>query len=78
MYIVKVCTVVFWFLQHSFRILTSQRLNSVMKCHEVESLFQYDVPGVLRVRVPGTTEHDVVKDVCMLVCVESRVSLISV
>ena len=34
-----------------------------MKCHEVESLFQYDLPGVLKLRVPGTPEHDIVKDV---------------
>lgn len=47
---------------HSFRVLTSQRLRSVMKCHEVDSLFQYDLPGVLKLRVPGTPEHDIVKN----------------
>ena len=50
-------------IQHSFRVLTSQRLHSVMKCHEVDSLFQYDLPGVLKLRVPGTPEHDIVKNV---------------
>ncbi|CAI8006090.1 Glutaminyl-peptide cyclotransferase [Geodia barretti] len=45
-----------------FNILTNQRLNSVMRCHEVESLFEYDLPEVLKVRVPGTPEHEVVKN----------------
>ena len=49
--------------QHQFKVLTSQRLNSIMRCNEVESLFDYDLPGVLKLRVPGTPEHDVVKDV---------------
>lgn len=35
-----------------------------MRCHEVESLYQYDLPGVLKLRVPGTPEHNIVKDVC--------------
>ena len=49
--------------QFQFNILTNQRLNSVMRCHEVESLFEYDLPEVLKVRVPGTPEHEVVKNV---------------
>ena len=59
-------------LQHSFKYLTSQRLRSIMRCHEVDSLFQYDLPAVIIPRVPGTPGHDQVKDVSCCVCVCER------
>ena len=51
------------FLQHSFKLLTSQRVRSVMRCSDIESLQSYDFPGILKERVPGTPGHDKVRQV---------------
>ena len=45
-------------------MLTSQRVKSIMQCNDVESLQQYDFPGILKERVVGTPGHDEVKQVC--------------
>lgn len=49
--------------QHRFKLLTSQRIRSIMRCNDVESIQQYDFPNILRERVPGTQGHDQVREV---------------
>ena len=44
-------------------MLTSQRIRSVMRCSDIESLRSYDFPGILKERVPGTAGHDKVQQV---------------
>lgn len=44
-------------------MLTSQRVKSIMQCNDVESLRQYDFPGILKGRIPGTPGHEEVKQV---------------
>ncbi len=49
--------------QHRFKMLSSQRVNSVMRCSDIESLRTYDFPSILRERVPGTPGHEEVRQV---------------
>ena len=49
--------------QHRFKLLTSQRVRSIMHCNDVDSLFRYDFPSILKLRVPGTPSHEEVKEV---------------
>ena len=51
------------FIQHQFKMLTSQRIKSIMQCNDVESLRQYDFPAILKPRIPGTEGHEEVKEV---------------
>lgn len=46
---------------HHFKMLTSQRVKSIMQCSDVESLQQYDFPAILKPRIPGTQGHQEVK-----------------
>ena len=49
--------------QHRFKMLSSQRVRSIMRCSDVESLRSHDFPGVLKERIPGTPGHEVVRQV---------------
>ena len=51
------------YTQHRFKVLTSQRVRSIMHCNDIDSLFRYDFPSVLKLRVPGTPSHEEVKEV---------------
>lgn len=48
-------------VSHQFKLLTSQRIRSVMRCSDIESLKNYDFPGILKERIPGTASHDKVQ-----------------
>ena len=55
--------------QHRFKLLTSQRIRSIMRCNDVESIKQYDFPNILQERIPGSPGHAKVKEVSsMLQC----------
>lgn len=51
------------YLQHRFHLLTSQRMRTLMRCHEIDSLLNTDLPAILKPRVPGTESHREVKEV---------------
>ena len=44
-------------------MLSSQRVRSIMRCSDIESLRTHDFPGVLKERVPGTPGHEEVRKV---------------
>ncbi|XP_064402831.1 glutaminyl-peptide cyclotransferase-like isoform X2 [Halichondria panicea] len=46
---------------HRFKMLSSQRVRSIMRCSDIESLRTHDFPGVLKERVPGTPGHEEVR-----------------
>lgn len=49
--------------QHRFKLLTSQRIRSIMRCNDIENIQRYDFPSILQERVPGTPGHEEVKEV---------------
>ena len=60
---IKRCTIYFTPFQHRFKLLTSQRIRSIMRCNDIESIKQYDFPNILQERIPGTPGHEKVKEV---------------
>ena len=44
-------------------MLTTQRINSVMQCSNIDSLRSSDFPAILKERVPDTPGHTEVKNV---------------
>lgn len=48
--------------KHRFKQLTSRRTRSVAECSTIDPLFQYDLPAILKPRVPGTSSHTEVKN----------------
>ena len=57
------CNYVFPNFQHRFKLLTSQRIRSIMRCNDIENIQRYDFPRILQERVPGTPGHEEVKEV---------------
>lgn len=47
---------------HRFKMLTTQRINSVMQCSNIDSLRSSDFPAILKERVPDTPGHTEVKN----------------
>ena len=50
-------------LQHRFSQLTSTKTKSVSSCSNVDGLYKYDLPAILKERVVGTPSHAEVRDV---------------
>ena len=55
-----------FYFQHRFKLLTSQRIRSIMRCNDVDSIQRYDFPNILQERVPGTPGHQKVKEVSFI------------
>lgn len=51
--------------QHKFHTVTNRRLQSVSQCSDTQSLFNSDLPQILKERVPDTAGHAEVKEVCV-------------
>jgi hypothetical protein len=50
-------------IPHRYLTLTSKRTLFVSQCSTIDNIRDYDLPAVLKVRVPDTPTHTEVKEV---------------